>query len=195
MYHIVYKTINTLNGKYYIGVHTTKDLNDGYLGSGKNIQRAVKKYGKNVFERHILCVFSDRDNALLYEKNVVTREITQDDMCYNIVEGGGNPPSKRGVVNAKTKLRGDARTEAQKKASHSRRGKPHVPAYNRKAVIMFNKSFSSITEAIKFFGLSRSHYYFYIKNSHLNIQTPEDLKRASWESRNAKISAKRKNTG
>lgn len=43
MFHFLYKTTNTLNGKIYIGAHSTQDLNDGYLGSGKQILDAIKK--------------------------------------------------------------------------------------------------------------------------------------------------------
>lgn len=34
MIHIVYKTTNILNNKYYIGVHSTFNINDNYLGCG-----------------------------------------------------------------------------------------------------------------------------------------------------------------
>ena len=40
MYLFVYKTTH-VNGKYYIGRHQTKNLNDGYLGSGKWV-RSIK---------------------------------------------------------------------------------------------------------------------------------------------------------
>jgi len=45
-------TINKINKKKYIGQHTK--FNDNYLGSGKLIQLAIKKYGEDNFERKIL---------------------------------------------------------------------------------------------------------------------------------------------
>lgn len=38
-YHFIYKTTNLLTGKYYIGMHSTNDLNDGYLGA-ENFKKA-----------------------------------------------------------------------------------------------------------------------------------------------------------
>ena len=31
-YHYLYKITNTINYKYYYGMHSTSDLDDGYLG-------------------------------------------------------------------------------------------------------------------------------------------------------------------
>ena len=47
MFYTIYKVTNKLNSKYYIGKHQTLDLDDGYMGSGKLIRYAVKKYGKD----------------------------------------------------------------------------------------------------------------------------------------------------
>lgn len=49
---VVYKTVNKINGKAYIG----KDVrnNPKYLGSGLDLQKAIKRYGKNNFEKVIL---------------------------------------------------------------------------------------------------------------------------------------------
>lgn len=44
MYFYIYKITNNINGKYYIGQHGTEDLNDGYMGSGVKLQRAIAKY-------------------------------------------------------------------------------------------------------------------------------------------------------
>jgi len=35
MKHIIYQITNKVNNKIYIGLHSTKDINDGYMGSGK----------------------------------------------------------------------------------------------------------------------------------------------------------------
>lgn len=61
MFHIIYKTTNLLDGKFYIGAHSTEILEDGYLGSGKYLKRAVLKYGRENFAREILFVYSDKE--------------------------------------------------------------------------------------------------------------------------------------
>jgi hypothetical protein len=46
MLYTVYRTVNQINQKFYIGVHKTMNPMDNYLGSGKILGRAIKKYGK-----------------------------------------------------------------------------------------------------------------------------------------------------
>jgi hypothetical protein len=41
MYYIIYKITNNINGRYYIGRHATKDINDSYMG--KHISRGKHK--------------------------------------------------------------------------------------------------------------------------------------------------------
>jgi hypothetical protein len=87
-YNILYKTTNTINSKFYIGVHSTDDLEDGYLGSGYNITRAIKKYGKEHFTREILGIYECSDMMFLAEAEIVTTELIKSKDVYNIIPGG-----------------------------------------------------------------------------------------------------------
>ena len=44
--HYIYKTTCNITNKYYIGMHSTSNLEDGYLGSGKRLRYSIRKYGK-----------------------------------------------------------------------------------------------------------------------------------------------------
>lgn len=83
-----YKTTNKKNGLFYIGVHETNDLEDGYLGSGTILSRAIAKHGKQNFEREILKFHSSRDEAYTHEKELVTPELIKSRKTYNISVGG-----------------------------------------------------------------------------------------------------------
>lgn len=84
----VYKTTNLLNEMFYIGVHKTEEPNDDYLGSGKWIQRAIKKYGVESFKKEILHTFETMEEAFLKEKELVTKEVLDSGKCYNLRLGG-----------------------------------------------------------------------------------------------------------
>jgi hypothetical protein len=84
---ILYKTTNVINGKYYIGIHTTDDIDDNYLGSGSLFIKALKKYGKHNFKKEILEIFENIEDALIAEKKyVITNQ--EDNNSYNLRTGG-----------------------------------------------------------------------------------------------------------
>lgn len=85
MHYIIYKTTNLVNGKFYIGKHQTNNLNDGYVGSGKLLKRAIKKHGSNNFKTEIIEFCSSEAHMNLAEKIyvVVDREVS-----YNLCPGG-----------------------------------------------------------------------------------------------------------
>ena len=88
MFYTIYKTTNKLNGKFYVGKHQTSKLNDGYLGSGKALEAAIKKHGKENFEKRILFIFEDEKSMNEKEKEIVTREFISDRNNYNCGIGG-----------------------------------------------------------------------------------------------------------
>lgn len=87
-YHFLYKTTCTVTGKYYVGMHSTSELEDGYFGSGKRLGYSLKKHGKENHIREILEFFSDREFLRVREKEIVNEEMLRDPLCMNLNEGG-----------------------------------------------------------------------------------------------------------
>ena len=84
MYYTIYKITNLINGKHYIGKHQTKNLDDGYMGSGKLIKRAIAKYGIENFSKEILHVFNTEHDMNSAEKDLVVLS----EQSYNLCDGG-----------------------------------------------------------------------------------------------------------
>lgn len=89
MYYIIYKIKCTLNEKYYIGMHSTSNLEDGYMGSGKRIKNSIKKHGLENHTKEILEFLPNRSSLKDREKELVTEELINDINCLNIQLGGG----------------------------------------------------------------------------------------------------------
>lgn len=88
MKYTVYKTINLVNDKFYIGKHQTEDPYDAYLGSGKLLSHAIKKYGIENFKKEVLFVFDSEEEMNLKEKELVTEEFCLREDVYNLNVGG-----------------------------------------------------------------------------------------------------------
>lgn len=87
-YYYVYKIVNEVNGKEYIGFHSTNDLDDGYMGSGKLIKAAIEKYGIDKFRKEIIQMFDNREDAEQLERELVNEDYVNRDDTYNISLGG-----------------------------------------------------------------------------------------------------------
>lgn len=84
----VYKTVNLVNQKFYIGVHKTNDPHDNYLGSGKLLKAAIEKYGVENFTKEILLITDIAEEAYALERELVTQELVESISCYNLKIGG-----------------------------------------------------------------------------------------------------------
>lgn len=123
MYYIIYKTTNLINSKIYIGMHVTKNLDDGYLGSGKVLMHAIKKYGKENFKKEILFIFDGEQDMKDKEKELVTEDFCLRDDTYNLCNGG---KGGFGYINRSgiSKFKGKSHSEeTKKKISNKMKGR------------------------------------------------------------------------
>ena len=87
-YHYIYKTTCIVTNRYYIGMHSTDDLEDGYIGSGQRLWKSINKYGKENHIKEILEFLSNREDLKLRERALVNEEVLKDPMCMNLQLGG-----------------------------------------------------------------------------------------------------------
>lgn len=116
-YHYIYKTTNIINGKYYIGMHTTDNLDDGYIGSGKKLWYSIKKYGKENFKCEILEMLPDKSSLKNREIEIVNEELLSDSQCMNLTVGGGDGfyfINKNGLNNKSNQFRLGGECSAEK---------------------------------------------------------------------------------
>ena len=90
----IYKTTNTVNGKIYVGQKKSdKFLKEQYLVSGKILQQAVEKYGKDCFT---VCLLDTADTLeeLGERERFWIKELKSQDpnIGYNITPGGIHVP-------------------------------------------------------------------------------------------------------
>ena len=86
--HYIYKTTNVVTGRYYIGMHSTSKLDDGYMGSGKKLRYSIRKYGVDNHVKEVLEYLPTRELLAEREREIVTSELIQEDLCMNLKEGG-----------------------------------------------------------------------------------------------------------
>lgn len=86
--HYIYKTTCNVTGKYYVGMHSTSNLEDGYLGSGLRLRRSIRKYGKENHTKEILEFCETRELLIEAEIKTITPDMVLDKNCMNLKQGG-----------------------------------------------------------------------------------------------------------
>jgi hypothetical protein len=77
-----------ITGNFYIGVHSTTKLDDGYLGSGKRLISSIEKHGEENHIREILEFFENREDAMKREREIVNEDLLKEEKCINLKKGG-----------------------------------------------------------------------------------------------------------
>jgi hypothetical protein len=142
MFHFIYKTTSP-SGKYYIGRHSTTDMNDGYVGSGKWI-RQMKDVSALTVE---IIEFAESFESLLeLEKQYLAEHIKQPnnmnfndspvgfatgELNWNTTPEGRAFNSKRRIGKSFEELYGLERSlEIKEKISKARTGIKCGPSWN-----------------------------------------------------------------
>lgn len=130
-FHVIYKTTCTETGRFYIGMHSTDNLDDRYLGSGLLLGHSIKKHGREKHTREILEFCSSRKDLALREKFFVNETLIANPLCMNRALGGEGgavveiTEERKARVSAKMKgiKRGPISAETKAKLSASKKGK------------------------------------------------------------------------
>lgn len=130
-YNLLYKITNLVNGKVYVGVHCTDNLEDGYMGSGPAIKAAIRKHGIENFKKEVLVYCLDADMAYAFERMVVNIDFVNRRDTYNMKAGGeGGKTGCKTSDETKRKIgeanKGKHRSEeAKRKMSEAKKGEKH----------------------------------------------------------------------
>ena len=120
-YNYIYKITNQINGKIYIGKHSTDNLDDGYMGSGILICKAEKKYGLENFTKEYLS-FCDTEEKLNWFEKFYIKKFNARQVGYNLTDGGDGILGRKHTEETRKKM-----SESQKanyiKENHPNFGK------------------------------------------------------------------------
>lgn len=84
----IYITTNLVNGKKYIGQHKGT-YNKNYIGTGKLLIQAIKKYGKENFTNELICYCESREELERKEIELINQYgAVNNPMFYNLDIGG-----------------------------------------------------------------------------------------------------------
>lgn len=132
-YHIIYKITNNKTKRYYIGAHSTQNIEDGYMGSGVFLRRAYHKYGIENFTKEILFVFDTSQEMYEKEKELVIVS----EQTYNLSPGG-----KGGWEYARSKVTSETHNkirETCRSTQYALKMKPHWDESSRRTKAMREK--------------------------------------------------------
>lgn len=96
-------------------MHSTDNLNDGYVGSGKRLWYSINKHGKENHVCEILEFCKDRQSLKSRETEIVNEEMLQTLNCMNLALGGGGSSSGFENINDSS----NAHIERCKKGRHN----------------------------------------------------------------------------
>lgn len=132
--HYLYCIENKVNSKIYVGVHSTENFDDGYMGSGVALRKAINKYGIENFEKSIIKFFGSSDEMYLAESEIVDTQFVNSPLTYNMKIGGfggWNPRTKKHTAEtiAKMRISGSGENNGFYGKTHTSESKAKIISY------------------------------------------------------------------
>ena len=88
-YHYIYKITCKITTRFYVGMHSTDNLEDNYMGSGTRLGHSKRKHGIENHVIEILEFLPNRSSLKDREREIVNEQFIQDPLCMNLQLGGG----------------------------------------------------------------------------------------------------------
>lgn len=149
----IYKIVNLLNGKFYVGQRSKESKNDYYFGSGKILKNAISKYGKENFEK-IIIEDNISNKESLNEKEIYwIKELKSRDIYgnYNLTDGGD------GTIGYKHTLEDNAKNIKTRM----------ITIYQYDLNLKLINKWNSISEAARFYNIKDSNIIKCLKGNSL----------------------------
>jgi hypothetical protein len=156
-FNYIYKITCNVTNKYYIGMHATSNLEDGYFGSGKRIRYSVAKHGKNQHTKEILEFLDNRQQLRDRERELVNEASLLDPLCMNLQIGGEG---------------GFCSTAHQLKCA-SAGGRTNTPIKREKAIARMKESNHKMQEIGKFKSIQENCNW---NGRHHSVETKDKIR-------------------
>ena len=165
-YHYLYCITNMITSKLYVGVHSTQNLHDNYMGSGRALKMAIKKYGIDNFKKDYIKFFDSDIEMYSAEREIVNENFVTSSKTYNMMIGGNGGFPRIDTRGNKNGFYGKTHSEETRRIISEKSKKPRgttckgsisklgeknpmfgkLPA-NAKSVVIDGVSYKSIKEA------------------------------------------------
>ena len=160
-YGCIYLTTNLINGRIYVGKQSFKRKIDHYryLGSGKVIGQAIRKYGRENFSKEVIQFVESELEASESEKRWISEYREKyGSLLYNLTEGGegANNFTSEGIVKSHEVIRekyGDNYSHLNNPETASKRAET---MRDRRSGIYSEEAFKSRSGAYEYSG----HIYY-----------------------------------
>ena len=120
--YFIYKTTCIITNKFYIGMHGTNNIDDGYYGSGTILRKSIQKHGIENHIREVLEYAKNREELCIAEKRII-QLYKGDPLCTNLADGGIGGPTMLGKNHSNT---------SKNKISNSLKGRKHTEETKKK---------------------------------------------------------------